>query len=402
MFLIAALAVGTVVAARGSGPGPLPPAIGGEHAKTAAAGGGGVGGGSAAPPSLPGAQTWSDGVSSYDFGTNDTIDYGTPNVDTLASVQADLKAGGLTLMRVWGFDDMPDATIQQKVAATQNAGMTCMFMLGSTNDLTWMQHIVTMLGSSCHIFEFGNEPDYGSTNPANGSIAVYTHQWDTDIPQLRALDPSAVFGGPTVYSPSASSAAAGNYPSDMAYFLAKSKAAGVLPNFVSYHDYPCDNASTWDKTQALDQEDCYEHISNGGTQHCLTAFGGTGTCPQTSAGVFAVDQRKVLGWETQYLGKEVPTGISEYNFDPGSGTLSAWANDAGFMSYWTTTAIDAFVANNFAFAIQFTSMNYAGYGDLDMFSDASPYEPKAQFYAIAASVKDHGGPSTLTLPNPLP
>lgn len=393
--------MGTVVAARGSSPGPLAP-TGGARAAPAAAGGDGVEGGSATPRSLPGAQTWSNGASSYDFGTNDTIDYGTPNVDTLPSVQAELKAGGLTLMRVWGYDDMSDATIQQKLAATQNAGMTCMFMLGSTNNLPWMQHIVSMVGSSCHIFEFGNEPDMGSANPAKGSIAVYTHQWDTDIPQLRALDPSAVFGGPTVYSPSATSAAAGSYPSDMAYFLAESKAAGVLPDFVSYHDYPCYNASTWDKTQALDKEDCYEHISNGGKQFCLTSFGGNGTCPQTSAGAFAVDQSTVLGWEQQYLGETVPTGISEYNFDPGSGTLSAWANDSNFMYTWTKTAIDAFVANKFSFAIQFTSMNYSGYGDLDMFSEASPYGPKAQFYAIVASVEKYGGKSTLAIPNPLP
>jgi hypothetical protein len=49
---------------------------------------------------LPGETTFSSGAPAFDFGTNDTINYGTPNVDTLSSVQADLKAGGLALMRV--------------------------------------------------------------------------------------------------------------------------------------------------------------------------------------------------------------------------------------------------------------------------------------------------------------
>jgi hypothetical protein len=252
------------------------------------------------------------------------------------------------------------------------------------------------------MFEFGNEPGLGSTNPSNGSIAVYTQQWISDVPQLRALDPTAVFGGPAVAGVHEASGIVGNYPSDLAYWLAKVKGADVLPDFVSYHDYPCTGADTWDKTEALDQEDCYERTANGGAQPCLRAFGGNGTCPQTSAGAFAVDQSTALGWERQYLGYTVPTGISEYNFDAGTGTLGDWANDASFMSYWTTTAIDAFVANKFAFAVQFTTMNSAGNGDLDMFSDALPYGPKAQFYAIVASIKQYGGPSTLTIPNPLP
>ena len=46
-----------------------------------------------------------------------------------------------------------------------------------------------------------------------------------------------------------------------------------------------------------------------------------------------------------------------------------------------------------AFATQFTSLNYSGYGDLDMFSDSAPYAPKAQFNALVAEVEKYGGPS---------
>ena len=84
---------------------------------------------------LPGETIWSSGASSYIFGTNDSIEYWSPNVDTLPSVQADLKAGGLTLMRTWAYDVYSNADIEQRIATIENAGMTCMMMLGNTNDL---------------------------------------------------------------------------------------------------------------------------------------------------------------------------------------------------------------------------------------------------------------------------
>ena len=62
---------------------------------------------------LPGEQSW-NGVGSYVFGTNDAIEYASPNVDTLPSVQATLKAGGLTLMRTWAYSNYSDADINQR------------------------------------------------------------------------------------------------------------------------------------------------------------------------------------------------------------------------------------------------------------------------------------------------
>ena len=87
---------------------------------------------------------------------------------------------------------------------------------------------------------------------------------------------------------------------------------------------------------------------------------------------------------------------------PRSSTLGAWAGDSTFGYEWTTTAIDAFVANHFSFATQFTPLNYSGYGDLDMFSDSAPYTPKAWFNGLVAEVEKYCGPSTLAIPNPSP
>src|ERR1700693_966742 len=315
MLLMAALATATVTAAGGS----ITPSASGDTAST---------------PLLPGETTWSSGAPSYIFGTNDGIDYAEPAFSSLPSVQADVKAGGLTLDRIWAYDSDSDATIEQKVAAAKNSGMQCMMMLGSVDNLAWMEHVVSMLGSSCNIYEFGNEPD-NANNSTN--IAQETGWWITDVPKLRALNPNAVFGGPAVQWAESADGTQGSYPSDIAYFLATTAAAGVRADFISYHDYPCTNATS---------------MAN---------------CLSITPGDISYNYNQVLAWEQQYYGTTVPTGISEYNFDPGTNNLYAWGGDSTFMYQWTKTPLDAVVASHMAFATQFTSLNYSGYGDLDMF-----------------------------------
>jgi hypothetical protein len=334
---------------------------------------------------LPGETTWSSGALSYEFGTNDTIDYGSPNVDTLPSVQAALSLGGLTLDRIWAYSGSPTSTpasIQQKIVAGKNAGMTCMFMLGQTDDLTWLESTVQLsepLG--CHIFEFGNEPDNGGS--IQGTIANYTSQWISAIPVLRSMPQcetngvpdinKCAFGGPAVtWSASNNTLTNSKYPDDISYFLGTAKAAGVLPDFVTYHDYPCQKATS------------------------------EAQCISMTPGDFQWNYDTVLSDEQTQLGHSIPTGVTEYNFDPGTANLYNWAGDSAFMYQWTKTALDAIVSLHIPFANQFTSLNYSGYGDLDMFSDSAPYGPKPQFYAMVAEVEKYGGPSTLAIPNPLP
>ncbi len=367
-LLVAGLAVATVAVARSSGSDPLPSSSSGTGAATsprASAAGGQVDGAA----ELPGAQHWDKGTSSYVFGTNDSIEYSSPNVDTLPSVQAALKAGGLTLMRTWAYADYSDADIEQRVATIQNSGMECMMMLGTTSNLSWMEHVVSMLGSSCNIYEFGNEPD-NSNNDTN--IAQLTTRWVADIPQLRAINPRAVFGGPAVQYAESSDGMQGSYPSDIAYFLATTAAAGVRADFISYHDYPCTNSTSMSQCLSKTPDD------------------------------IKYNYNLVLGWEDQYYGNTVPTGITEYNFDPGTKNLYTWAGNASFMSQWTTTALDAMVQDGVSFANLFTSLNYSGGGYLDMFHDSAPYAPKAQYYGMVAAIEHHGGPSDVPIPKPLP
>ncbi len=333
-----------------------------------------IGGEASTAVLLPGETTWSSGALSYEFGTNDTIDYGSPNVDTLPSVQAALKQGGLTLDRVWSYGGDSDAYITSKVTAANNAGMTCMFMLGQTDDLTWLEHVVQLTGPmGCHIFEFGNEPDNGGS--IQGTIANYTSQWISAIPVLRSMPQcetngvpdinKCAFGGPAVtWSASNNTLTNSKYPDDISYFLGTAKAAGVLPDFVTYHDYPCQKATS------------------------------EAQCISMTPGDFQWNYDTVLSDEQTQLGHSIPTGVTEYNFDPGTANLYNWAGDSAFMSQWTQTALDAIVSLHIPFANQFTSLNYSGYGTLDMFSDSAPYGPKPQFNAMVAEVQKYGGPTT--------
>jgi hypothetical protein len=309
---------------------------------------------------LPGETLWHGTTPSFDFGTNDTIEYATPDVDTLPSVQADLKAAGLTLMRTWVYSWNTDADINQRLDAIAAEGMTCMMMLGDPgNGLAWMEHAITLAGSRCSIYEFGNEPDQANNNT---NIAQTTQEWIADVPQFRALNPHAVFGGPAVSWSGATDSSEGNYPSELSYFLAKTAAAGVRADFISYHDYPCFKATS--------------------EAQCLTM-----TKPD-----FVWNWDQVIATEKTYYGTTVPTGVSEYNFDPGSGNLYAWGGDAKFMKAWETAALAALVKTGVTFANEFTTLNYSGYGYLDMFHDSAPYAPKAQERSMAAAVTLYGGP----------
>jgi hypothetical protein len=300
---------------------------------------------SSAPHLLSGEPTLSSGAPAYDFGTNDTVDYAEPSVNELPSVQADLKAANLGIMRVWGYAAGIGTSSLHRAQVAHNSGMTCMFMLGSTDNLTWMKNTVNAVKSYCPYFEFGNEP---------GDLTTYTQQWIKDIPKLRAIDPTGLFGGPAFFY------------TYVSYFLQQAKAAGVLPDFITWHDYPCE------------------------------AYTSQSQCLADTVTKFTADQDGALAAEQQILGHTLPTGVTEYNFDAGSGTMGAWGDDANFMTKFTVAALDTFVADGFSFACQFTTLNYSGYGYLDMFDDHT-YAPKPQFTAMAAEVAKYNPLATKVL-----
>jgi hypothetical protein len=374
-------------------------------------------------PLLPGEPALSSGAPAYDFGFNNGIEYGSPGFAELPSAQARVKAAGLTIDRVWApyesagtLMSSSDITwMTNHIDASNASGATCYMELGEVDNLPLMEQEVTMGEQmGCHIFEFGNEID----NNSGYSTATYVNQWIADIPALRALSVCAgtatvssgcLFGGPTVEYPVYSdSSVPSGYPSAVAYFLARSKATGVLPAFVSWHQYPCNGAAGWDPTTAAAQADCITAASLPAAQ-CVN---NVNNCSLTS---LPYGQQEVLGWEQQYLGYLLPTGISETNFDPGSSTLSDWSADDSFLGQYETAVTDAFVQSDFSFAMTYTSLDYAGYSDLDMFCDyvgagnGDPAcagglgAPRSEFTALAAEVQKYRGTglsvTTMSLPS---
>ena len=317
------------------------------------------GSGGAAPTAslLPGEELWGPNkVSSYIFGSNDSVNYSSPNVETDASVQNYIKQGHLTLLRELFQNNMSDADIKARINTLSATGMHCLALLDATGSPDFMKHVVRLTSAVCPMYEFGNEPDNGGP-----SVSVYLTEWNTDIPQLRALAPNARFGG-------AATLGASTYLHD---FLAGTASSGNTPDFVSFHQYPCYGATS--------QDDCLKVRT-------------------TSA--FDYDLKTVVGWERQIFGHRVPTGITEYNFDPGGANLGAWANDKAFMYKWTELALQRFMTDGYDFATQYTSLNYSGYGALDMFRDAAPFAPKPQFWAMVDMGEKNGSGSTLTVPSP--
>ena len=87
------------------------------------------------------------------------------------------------------------------------------------------------------------------------------------------------------------------------------------------------------------------------------------------------------------LGKDLPVGISEWNFDPNL-PPPAYGDDAGFITKFTSEALRSMAEAKVAFACQFDAASYSGYGHLDMFQNDTA-QPKAQFYALKELIQKY-------------
>ncbi|HZR40280.1 MAG TPA: GDSL-type esterase/lipase family protein [Ktedonobacteraceae bacterium] len=299
---------------------------------------------------LPGQQIWNHGISSFIFGTNDTQEWSTNNVETSPAIQLALEQAHLTLMRSFFFDKSladnhatTDAEINQRLKTIENSGMTCMGVLFNVYNDAFNKHVVSYAGSRCQIYEFGNEDDYNGV-----SIENYLKQWNNIIPQLRRLNPNARFVGPATYN------YLGNHDF-MRLFLEGVKKSGVLPDAITFHWYPC-----WNNTQA----------------ECLAKAGSVYDAVQS-----------VQKMAHDILGKTVPVGVTEWNYDPGN-PPPAYGDNADFITKFSTTALQAMIRAGTAFANQFDAASYGGYGRLDMF-DVNTNQPKPQYYAIKTMIQTY-------------
>jgi len=291
--------------------------------------------------SLPGQQFWKEGVSSFLFGTNDTQEWYSNNVETSAAIQQALKDAHFTLMRTFFFDksladghSTTDAEIEQRLKTIENSGMTCLGVLFNIFDVNFDKHVVTYAGPRCQIYEFGNESDYNGI-----SIDTYLKQWNEVIPLLRHINPNAKFIGPATHNNLGNN----NF---MMMFLQGVRSSGVLPDAISFHWYPC-----------------YQDIESS----CLFKANSYG---QAALVVHALVQH--------ILGKNLPVGITEWNYFP-SYPPPAYGDDPNFISNFTTDALLSMIQADVVFACQFDAAS--GTFGLDMF-DYRTNEPKSQFITM--------------------
>lgn len=296
---------------------------------------------------LPGQERWKDGVSSFLFGTNDTQEWSDNNIETNDSFQQLLKSAHFTLMRTFFFDKSladghatTDAEIELRLKTIENSGMTCLGVLFNIFNVSFDEHVVTQAGHRCLLYEFGNEPDYNGI-----SVNAYLQQWDTVIPLLRHINPQAKFIGPVV-------ANSLNY---IQQFLAGVETSKVFPDAISLHWYPC-----------------YEFPK--------------ATCLAMASSVKDV-VAQVRQITQQTIGKNLPIGVTEWNFDPGNPPPS-YGDDKNFIIQFSTQALQSMIQAGVAFACQFDAASYSGYGHLDIF-DITTSQPKPQFYAIAAIIAQY-------------
>lgn len=277
-------------------------------------------------------------------------------------MQQALKDAHFTLLRTFFFAHSladghatTDAEIEQRIATVEKTGMVCLGVLFDILDVPFMEHVVRLLGPRCTLYEFGNEPDLGDGNGHDQySIQTYLKQWDTVVPQLRSINPQAKFIGPVTYNAQGNFCHYNDDGSSSCYlqdFLAGVKASGVLPDAVSFHWYPC-----------------YQDTAAS----CLA-----------KASSYAQVTAQVKDWVNSILGKNLPVGITEWNYDPGVPPPN-YGDD--FMTRFTTDALHAMIQSKLDFAAQFDALSYAGYGAQDLFDVEHQAQPKPQYYAIKAVI----------------
>jgi hypothetical protein len=325
--------------------------------------------------SLPGETFWPNRVSNLIFGTNDTGEWGTPNVEFTnaqtapgtpnASVQGRLRRAGLQLDRAFvphndfaTGREMTDAEIAARANTAASVGAQCMMVLVSVSsstkpapgqtmtDLQFAEHVVKLTDGThpgiakCSMFEIGNEPDCGGGPFSNG---VYASTWARFVTALRTIRPSAKYIGPV-------SCLGINGMLDFLKEIVTNRYP--VPDAISWHWYPCGH--------------------------------GWAECPLSLANQIVTDAQTVRGYLRQTIGHQLPIGISEWSADPTPSGTKNMAYTEPEMSNFITASLNAMVQAKLDFAAEFDAQSVAAYGGLDMFSSSNT--PRPYFNAFANEI----------------
>jgi len=308
------------------------------------------------PPLLPGETLW-HGIPSMLWGTNDTQNWDAEkNLITIPAIQQQAKADHLALIRTWLFENdlvtnqpVTDAYQRSKVQAAQNTGAKLLCELPTGNSMAYDEHMVKLFAGKCSYYEFMNEPDNEQV-----PVATYIQKWSSEIPRLRAIDPNALFGGPAATTPQYSQCtyATDNTVCYMQKALQGMALSKVLPDFVTFHWYPC-----WEESA----DSCMAKADSYGDQVTL-----------------------VRGWMTQYFGAagaRIPIGVTEWNADP-SAPMPDYTKDACWIAQYSVTALKSMARAGASFANQFDLANTGGYGSDDMVDVTKNGAAKPQYVAL--------------------
>ena len=308
------------------------------------------------PPLLPGETLW-HGIPSMLWGTNDTQNWDAEkNLITIPAIQQQAKADHLALIRTWLFENdlvtnqpVTDAYQRSKVQAAQNTGAKLLCELPTGNSMAYDEHMVKLFAGKCSYYEFMNEPDNEQV-----PVATYIQKWSSEIPRLRAIDPNALFGGPAATTPQYSQCtyATDNTVCYMQKALQGMALSKVLPDFVTFHWYPC-----WEESA----DSCMAKADSYGDQVTM-----------------------VRGWMTQYFGAagaRIPIGVTEWNADP-SAPMPDYTKDACWIAQYSVTALKSMARAGASFANQFDLANTGGYGSDDMVDVTKNGAAKPQYVAL--------------------
>ncbi len=325
------------------------------------------------PPLLPGETLWK-GVPSMLWGTNDTQNWDPQNnLITEPAIQQETKADHLALIRTWLFQidlatNQPetDAYQQSKVQAALNTGARLLCELPTENTMAYDEHMVTLFAGQCSYYEFMNEPDNEHV-----PIATYISEWASEIPRLRAIDPHALFGGLAATTPPYNECTYSATTPTVCYMqkvLQGMAQSGVLPDFVTFHWYPC-----WQDSA----DSCMKKAES-----------------------YADQVTMVRGWLTQYFGAagaRIPIGVTEWNADP-SAPMPAYTKDACWLEQYSVIALKSMARAGASFAAQLDLANSGGYGTDDMVDVAKNGAAKPQYVALLRLMQTVSPYGTLPMP----
>ena len=294
---------------------------------------------SSTAPLLPGETLW-NGVPSYLFGNNEPYAWVGNNLDTTPSIQATLKSQHLPLVRVW-FEQYsetdgslePDSYQELQYKAVSSTGATCFANLLDSNSMAFDLHMVSLFKGRCELYEIGNEPDSDSSMTPQS----YLNFWNSFVPQARAIDPNARFGGPATTVPlgyDCSWDSSGNQNCFTEKWLQGTVASGVAPDFVTFHWYTC-----WDENAT----DCMARAHTIGT----------------------IGDSTIALVNKYYPNKHIPVGLTEWNANAGT---PSYQFDDTWMTQYEQASLTALEQSNLSFATQFNLASCSGYGSLDMFN----------------------------------